>query len=522
LEQLVELIVPKPRSHASDKQVWAKLLALCAVLLIATFVRLDGLAAYGLWYDELLTALRARESLDWLIISSPFHSWPLLYLIAKLGIGLFGPSDFALRYPSVIAGILCVVFIFRLGRRFYGWGTGLSAALLLALSPLHVHASRDARYYPFIVLLCLMTTDLLWQALTKRQKRYWIGFLLATITALYNHPSALLVLSGQLIFTAGWVLSSFVSQGMRGYNGIAAPLRATFLPSGFALAAALIGGAYLQSLPRGVTSTLLSEGAHATVAVKWSWPFFTGLASALGAGQGWISLVFITAFLLGILSPGANPTTTFLLAVMMATPLVILPLMRQTIPFVYKYVIFMLPLYLLLVSQGIVALFDLCRQLPLMQQSRMAWLAALPGIFLLAVLLLFDTHTTAQLTNQQREEWREMADFLQQQTTSSDMIAVAPMKWPLNAPSSTHVLEYYRPTSRGADLQVLHSILEVQELCAGHARLWLALAPPYTPIIAPSDEGGSVTPSSLHDFYPSFRLLAWDCHSLAPGGQATP
>jgi mannosyltransferase len=519
----VRLTLLTSGSRHRDRQAWGRWLTSCAILLIAAYVRLNGLVAHGLWYDEILTALRGRESLDWLIVSSPFHSWPLLYLIAKLSTYLFGPSDFAIRFPSVIEGVLGVAFILRLGRRFYGWWAGLGAALLLALSPLHIYASRDARYYPLIVLLCLVTTNLLWQALTKKQRKHWIGFLLVTIAALYNHPSALLVLTGQLISIAGWVLSGFVSRGMtRSQNGLAAPLRAALLPGGFALVAALIGGAYLLFLPRAVTSTLLSESSQTTVAVELSWSFFAGLVSALGAGPGWISLVFVSAFLLGIAASGPNRAATSLLIVMLATPLAILPLMRQAIPFVYKYVIFMLPLYLLLVAQGLVAIFGLGRQLSFVEHRHATWMAALPALFVLAVLLLFEIQESAALVEQQGEEWREMASFLRQQAASDDIIAVAPMKWPLNAPSSMHVLEYYHPASGGADLQVVHSPFEMQELCANHDQLWLALAPPYTPIVTPPTDGGNATPSSSIGFYPDFRLLAWDCRALDPRGQSTP
>ncbi len=82
----------------------------------------------------------------WLIpqkFGQPHLTKPPLTYWAEAGcIELFGATEFAVRFPSALAGSLVIVLCLALGWRLYGLRVGLLAAALLAVTPLHLVVSR--------------------------------------------------------------------------------------------------------------------------------------------------------------------------------------------------------------------------------------------------------------------------------------------------------------------------------------------------------------------------------------------
>ncbi len=90
-------------------------------------------------------------AVGWLHHPALFH-----YLQAPF-VGIFGRTGFAIRYPSVIIGILCIPFIYYIGKRSFGPIAGWMAAWLLAVSHLHIHWSRiglNNIYSVLAILVC--------------------------------------------------------------------------------------------------------------------------------------------------------------------------------------------------------------------------------------------------------------------------------------------------------------------------------------------------------------------------------
>jgi len=496
--------------------------SLSTAVLVAIVLRLHALDSQGLWYDEILTALRAQENLNWLLFSEPLRSWPLHYLCTKLSFALFGQSDFTTRLPAAFAGIVSIALIFRVGKILFGRREGMIAVVLLTLSPLHVHASRDARYYALSVLFCLAAVLFLWRAVRTGKKRYWAGLVVAILLGLYNHPSILLLLAAVLIFL--FVVVVYRLARISGYlpgNGRRAQgsLASVVCPLACALVSGMIACLYLLGLPGGMSSTLIGQDPDLAPIVQLSTSFFVGLADTLGSGPGLISIVFLATLLLGLVfSLRSTPLLATMLTLMFVIPVLVLPLIRLRIFFVYKYLIFMLPAYLLLVSKGVTALFDLVQELTMRGEERHFWPAILPWLLVLCALASFEGRGALQQLNNETEQWREIGSFLQQHALPKDLIVVPPMIGPLNAPSSSHVLDYYWPTASGPRLQILHSGDDIHALCALQEGIWLVLTPPYTGPVAPSISQFGNLPDKALEFYPDFRILHWDCSRTEVGG----
>jgi 4-amino-4-deoxy-L-arabinose transferase-like glycosyltransferase len=69
---------------------------------------------------------------------------PVFVYSSMLPIGLLGPTELAVRLTSALYGTATVAALFWLGRALAGPWVGLSAALLLAVCPWHLHFSRIA------------------------------------------------------------------------------------------------------------------------------------------------------------------------------------------------------------------------------------------------------------------------------------------------------------------------------------------------------------------------------------------
>ncbi len=123
--------------------------AAAAVTLIAAAIRLWGAGAQALFLDEFTSWQDAQLSASriWHMGDGLPPTYELL-LHGLLRIGL--DSDWWLRLPSVVAGALTVGLIYLVGRRVENRVTGLIAAALLAINPLAVWYSQEARPYALL------------------------------------------------------------------------------------------------------------------------------------------------------------------------------------------------------------------------------------------------------------------------------------------------------------------------------------------------------------------------------------
>ncbi|MHB0998960.1 MAG: glycosyltransferase family 39 protein [Armatimonadota bacterium] len=134
------------------------LIPLLLILLIAAGIRLYRLGAQSIWGDESLTLLfytAGNSGLDVLqnIWRSGGHP-PFYFLIVHYWFEL-GKSEFMLRFPSVIFGLASIPVMYALTNRLFGRRTALFAASIMALSPIHIWYSQEARMYTLQLLLGL-------------------------------------------------------------------------------------------------------------------------------------------------------------------------------------------------------------------------------------------------------------------------------------------------------------------------------------------------------------------------------
>ena len=131
------------------------------LFLTAYLLRVWNLAGQELSFDEVATVFVARRSLPGIlryIAQATREHPPLYYLGMSLWFRFIGTTEFAVRYPSALIGILVVAWGMRQGRYLIGNREGgLWAGILLALTPASLWAARTGRMYALVVLLAMMT-----------------------------------------------------------------------------------------------------------------------------------------------------------------------------------------------------------------------------------------------------------------------------------------------------------------------------------------------------------------------------
>jgi mannosyltransferase len=193
---------PSPaRAGAASPTPW---LALGAIVLLAALLRFATLRTQSIWFDEAAT---------WDLVRGPFGEMlrripdgesnpPLFYVLEWGWTRVFGDGEAGLRSLSAFAGLAMVPVAYGIGRRAGGGAArvGLAAAALVAVNPLLVWFSQEARSYALATLLSAVALLLFLHALEDRRGRLLAGWALAAALALATHYFAAFVLAPQALW----------------------------------------------------------------------------------------------------------------------------------------------------------------------------------------------------------------------------------------------------------------------------------------------------------------------------------
>ena len=164
------------------------------------------------WYDETFTGVMARLPLDKFVIAlkGDVHP-PLHYLIAMASRFLLGDSDFALRFPSLIAGLALIYVVYRLAfNLIQDEQVARLTSLLMAVLPTMIHYSAEARY-PMMLALAVCGA---WLAILEDDSAW---FVLSAVSTVLLHATGIIyafVLMIIVIFKRRMSLEWLVSQFM--------------------------------------------------------------------------------------------------------------------------------------------------------------------------------------------------------------------------------------------------------------------------------------------------------------------
>ncbi len=147
-----------------------------------------GLQSYH--HDEVVTAERILRgdfghAMD--AVGYSESAPPLYYALAWFWTQLTGTGEVGLRSLSALAGAATIPVAFFIGDELRGRRTGLMAAALVAVNPMLLWYSQEARAYALLVLLCALSLLFCLRALRNGQRRDFVLWGLASGLALSTH-----------------------------------------------------------------------------------------------------------------------------------------------------------------------------------------------------------------------------------------------------------------------------------------------------------------------------------------------
>lgn len=456
-----------------------KITLVAALLLIAAGfgLRLYHLAAESLWYDELLQ-LDIAQGLPPEVggVATIFPrlrghaAAPLDYLISHFWIFL-GRDEGWTRLPAVMVGVLALPVVYQLGRRWLGRQAALLLLALLALSPLHVRYSQEVRPYALVLLgvtlaiygywrlhdtgrlcffiplqvgvlifslahffswtifvpLLLFTALDLWPKTRRKQAAKLIGLLLATLVL----PLILLLLSGWggLFYTVKGFGEALVEPG----KFTAAPEQKLDKGQGPQVSADFVKFEILTPLSGSSTGISL-------------WGF------NLLAGLGLVYLVAQKQYRLALF---------LLLWLILPIVIIVSFLVYRGAFFAIRYIIFVLPAYLTLLTLGILAL---PRWLKCAEPRWLSWVALL----LLSGLVFNDFRGGLDRLyfDKNKEDWRLVDSFINQNAGPEDKVI---------AMRAEPAINWYRPSAWAAP-NYFWTLDEIKETATSTPRSWVVLS----------------------------------------------
>ncbi|MGV9001476.1 MAG: glycosyltransferase family 39 protein [Candidatus Saccharimonadaceae bacterium] len=142
----------------------------------------------AIWFDEAFSAYIAQFSF-WDIArytASDVHP-PFYYWLLKVWTSVFGTTELGYRSLSILFGAATTVVAFFLSRKLFGRKVAWLSLVFLALSPMLIRYSDEARMYTLVSLIVMSATYILVKAEETNQRKYWIWYGVLVSLGMWTH-----------------------------------------------------------------------------------------------------------------------------------------------------------------------------------------------------------------------------------------------------------------------------------------------------------------------------------------------
>jgi hypothetical protein len=465
------------------------------ILLAAWALRVHALGAKSLWYDELRQVEVAQHPLsDFEPLLIVHAARPLDYAITHymlLGAGdVDGPPgrvEFWLRFPAALWSMAALAVFWPLARRWLGWPAALAALTLMAPAPLAVQYAQELRPYSLYLLWATLSFYCLDRALRLGKfpqrgvsKAAWMGFGAASAAGVLTHFFYLTVLAVQGVFVLGLWLVEWL-RGRRGFGGVRHVSHSgllAFAACGAAAVAALFvdyqptwlgfwAERFLGAVAAAPSTGGLISDAGAVLTGSDAQPaefVLRGLLPFFGGGEGPALLVFAGLALLGLIILARHDRPRFALAALWlaAGPtFVIIYLIYRGQFFALRYILYALPVYLILAAAGLAALARVAGRV-----ITVRWAPQLILVLGLALMILFQSQRLGLYYAQHKADYRRVGQFLTLNTRPGDV---------LGAPDVQAFIRFYAPR-QAAVIVDANDIGPHQQALANGERFWFVIS----------------------------------------------
>lgn len=177
---------------------------LVGVTALGAVLRFATLGTQSYHHDEIVTASRVLRvgfghAMDAVGFSE--SAPPLYYALAWLWTQVAGTGEWGLRSLSAVAGVATIPVAFLIGRELRGQRVGLLAAALVAVNPMLLWYSQEARAYSLLCFFCALSLLFCVRALDRErgEKRDFVLWGVFSSLALATHYFAVFPLIAEVV-----------------------------------------------------------------------------------------------------------------------------------------------------------------------------------------------------------------------------------------------------------------------------------------------------------------------------------
>jgi mannosyltransferase len=387
--------------------------------------------AESLWYDEVCyTSVFFGTSRRQTILFNDVH--PPCYTFFMWGWeALWGDSELAVRLPSLLFGCASIWVLFLIVRSWFGRKTAWVATVLMAISPVHIWYSHEAKNNMLLLLMTLVTVYGLQRAWEGNRPYQWVLFILSALAALWTNIFAVWVVGALFLWLfiqaarerrrprmpRVWISAAFVAAGWLPFVWMAVS-HADMLTKSYLRPFTLSGAYYLFLiyLSHGNTLRTISPYVPFGALFEQSWWYFS------------VEAFFLALLILGVwacrrqsrasasgmgkqkLSDRARAEMVFLYLLVPPVALLAASFFYRTL-YIERSMIILLPPFLVTIACGVTA-----------------WRSMLWQRVSLAALLLFNGFAVFNLNiakadiwtvYKQNPDWRSAAKYLAEEFDNS-------------------------------------------------------------------------------------------------------
>lgn len=395
-------------------RTWRVALVAAGITALAAGLRLHGLAGPSLSYDEIAIVEVARRPLPEMLpaIRDLAGQAPANFLVVR-AVADYGLEEARLRAPAALCGTAAVLALLWVVQPWYGRAVAAGAAVLLAVSPLHVAYAQQARFYGLFSLTTIVLLGLLWRAV-HAQGRWWPAAAAAVVAA-YSHYYALFVLTAVALYAAGAWIAGWVS-------------RRAALGAGAVWLGAIVVFApwFVYDLRAGIGGQLIASNVTWSLAGRLLDAFAVGENAGVSVPSAVLGILAVLGIVRGLRRH--RQATVFALVVGVVGLAGALGVARIA-PYYFApaQILFLVPIYLACAASGIAAVAD---RVPWRVARRVVWVGGMVAVASLSLPAL-QRHYTARPS-----DWRAAAQVVLDNIGRDDAVT---------APAGRDALLFYAP-----------------------------------------------------------------------------
>ncbi|MCL5035736.1 MAG: glycosyltransferase family 39 protein [Chloroflexi bacterium] len=180
---------------AVTKETKKEAVVLLLIIGFSAAFRFYHLTGASIWVDEAWTISIVKNSLQSILNTcrlTDYHP-PLYYFFMHYWTGLFGDTSFVVRLPSVIFDLISTVVLYFFVRDLAGKRAAWISALLYSCASAAVYTAQEARMYPMLTMLILLSAYNFYLGIKNYSLLSWLCHAIFLTMAMYTQYIAVLV-----------------------------------------------------------------------------------------------------------------------------------------------------------------------------------------------------------------------------------------------------------------------------------------------------------------------------------------